>query len=197
MTSAKKTSSNSKSSSPSKKSKVGSPMKKKASSSPNKKQSNSPKKAKKTSNKSSRPGYQHMVTEALTALKARGGSSRSKILNYLKTTYGVESGKSVNSHLRTALEGLLEDKTISVTKGTGYGSNYYKLEAKGKKSSNKRSSSPNKNQGKSSSQSQAGGSGRNSTGSKSRSRSSSTKKKTNTVGRKSSKSPQKKIQITK
>jgi len=71
MASAKKTSGNSKSSSPSsKKSKVGSPMKKKLSSSPNKKQSNSPKKSKKNqrTGQPSRPGYQHMVTEALTTV---------------------------------------------------------------------------------------------------------------------------------
>ncbi len=72
MASAKKTSSNSKSSSSpsSKKSKVGSPMKKKLSSSPNKKQSNSPKKSKKNqrTGQPSRPGYQHMVTEALTTV---------------------------------------------------------------------------------------------------------------------------------
>jgi len=68
-------------------------MKKKSSSSsqsyksPNKKQSNSPnkKQSNKTSSKGQtgsapkRPNYQTMVTEALTALDTRKGSSRAKI----------------------------------------------------------------------------------------------------------------------
>jgi len=140
----KKTSSNSKSLSSSKKNKIGSPIKKKSSqsqnsNSPNKKQSNSPKKA--TKSKSNRrtggsakhPGYQRMVTEALTTLNARNGSSRSKILNHIKNTYGIESGKSANSHLRAALETLLENKVVSLAKGTGYSNGYFRIAAKGKK----------------------------------------------------------------
>jgi len=144
MASAKKSSSNSKSSSPSsKKGKLGSPMKKKSSSSqnkksPNKKQSNSPKKS---TNKNQRtggsstkhPNYQRMVTEALTTLDSRKGSSRSKILNHIKSTYGVESGKSANKHLRSALETLLEESIVALAKGTGYSNGYYRMTPKGKK----------------------------------------------------------------
>jgi len=147
MASAKKTSSKSKSSSPtSKKGKLGSPMKKKTLSSPNKKQSSSPKKSKKqqTGKSSKHPGYQRMVTEALTTLNSRNGSTRSKILNHIKSTYGIESGKTANSHLRAALETLLENSVVSLAKGTGYSNGYYKITTKGKKPARKRSSSPKK-----------------------------------------------------
>jgi len=146
MTSAKKTSS--------------SPMKKKSLSqgysTPQKKQSASPKKAKKsnsskrTAKSSKHPGYQQMVTESLQALNVRGGSSRAKIMNHIKTTYGIESGKSANSFLRSALKSLLEDSVISLSKGTGLNNGYYSMASKGKK----RSSSPKKTQRKSASSSQ-------------------------------------------
>jgi len=155
MASAKKTSSNSKSSSPSsKKTKLGSPMKKKSSSSqksnsPKKSQSNSPKKSNKKSNNrqtgtsSKHPGYQQMVTAALTTFNARGGSSRAKILNYIISNYGLEHGKSVNTHLRSALEALVEEKVVSLAKGTGYHNGYYRI-TKAKKSNKQGSSSPKK-----------------------------------------------------
>jgi len=145
MTSAKKTSSNSKLSTPSKKTKVGSPIKKKSSSQSQNK--NSPKKSnrnQRTGGSSKHPGYQRMVTEAITTLNSRTGSSRAKILNHIKSTYGLDSGKSANTHLRAALEALLKDNVVSLAKGTGYSNGYFRIAAKGKKSSTKRSSSPKK-----------------------------------------------------
>jgi hypothetical protein len=154
MASAKKTSSNSKSSSQSsKKSKIGSPMKKKSSSSqnknsPNKKQSQS--KSNTTSNtktrrtagpSSKRPNYQRMITEALTSLDSRKGSSRSKIFNHMKSTYGIENGKVTNNHFRAAMEALLEESIIALASGTGYSNGYYRMTRKGKKSNTRRSSS--------------------------------------------------------
>jgi len=73
-----------------------------------------------------------MVTEALKTLDSRKGSSRSKILNHLKTTYGIESGKSANKYLRAALEALLEESVIALAKGTGYNNGYYRITPKGK-----------------------------------------------------------------
>jgi len=177
MASAKKTSSNSKTSS--QKSKLGSPMKKKTSS-----QSNSPKKSNKSKKSPKHPGYQNMVTEALKTLNARNGSTRSKIMNHIKSAYGIESGKSANAFLRAALEALLKDRVISLAKGTGPGNGYYRMAPKGKK----RSSSPKKRQRSASSSSQKQTGGRR-TSSKGRSRSPSKKKST---GRKSSRSPSKK-----
>lgn len=104
-----------------------------------KKQSNSPKKStpKKKASKSSRPTYQQMVTEALKTLNARNGSSRAKILNHLKNTYGVEGGKTANSHLRSALEALIADKTIALAKGSGVSDGYFRITPKGKDSGKK------------------------------------------------------------
>jgi len=146
MASAKKTS---KPSSPSsQKNKLGTPMKKKSSqssTSPKKSQSKSPKKSSKSTGKSSKhPGYQQMVTKALKTLNARNGSSRAKILNYLKSSYGIEGGKAVNTYLRSALEALTKDSVISLSKGTGPSNGYYRIASKGKKASKKRSSSPKK-----------------------------------------------------
>jgi len=83
-----------------------------------------------------------MVTEALTQLDSRKGASRSKILNHIKSTYGIEGGKSANTHLRAALEALLEESVISLTQGTGYNNGYYRI-TKGK-TSKKKQSSPSK-----------------------------------------------------
>jgi len=123
-------------------------MKKKSSSSsqsystPKKSQSNSPKKS--NSKSSKHPVYQQMVTEALQTLNSRNGSSRAKILIHLKNTYGIEGGKIANSHLRSALEALLEDSVITLAKGTGYNNGYYRIASKGKKSNKKGSPSPKK-----------------------------------------------------
>ncbi|CAF3438646.1 unnamed protein product [Rotaria socialis] len=139
----KNVSSRSKSSSQSpKKPKIGSPMKKKLShnnASPKK----STTKASDVRNVTTarHPNYQQMVTEAIKALDSRTGSSRSKILNHIKVTYGIEGGKSSNNHLRAALEALLEESVISLAKGTGYINGYYRITSKGKKQNNKKSSS--------------------------------------------------------
>ncbi|CAF4411385.1 unnamed protein product, partial [Rotaria magnacalcarata] len=68
-------------------------------------------------------------------------SSRSKILNHIKVTYGIEGGKTSNNHLRAALKALLEESVISLAKGTGYINGYYRIVSKGKKQNNKKSSS--------------------------------------------------------
>ncbi|CAF1478383.1 unnamed protein product [Rotaria magnacalcarata] len=139
----KKVSSRSKSSSQSpKKPKIGSPMKKKLShtnASPKK----STAKASDVRNVTTtrHPNYQQMVTEAIKTLDSRTGSSRSKILNHIKVTYGIEGGKTSNNHLRAALKALLEESVISLAKGTGYINGYYRIVSKGKKQNNKKSSS--------------------------------------------------------
>ncbi|CAF3541814.1 unnamed protein product [Rotaria sp. Silwood1] len=132
---------------------------------------NSPKKSntnQRNVKSSRRPNYQRMVTEALRELDSRKGSTRSKILNHIKNTYGVESGKSANSHLRSALEALLEESIITLAQGkfliyvfhiiyslsigTGYSNAYYRITPKGRKQNKKRSSSSKNNQEESSSE---------------------------------------------
>ncbi|CAF1490872.1 unnamed protein product, partial [Adineta steineri] len=210
MASAKKASGNTKASS---QTKGGSPSKSRSSqnnNSPNKNQSNSPKKTN-TNNKnrragtttSSHPTYQRMVTEALQTLNSRSGSSRSKIMNHIRSSYGINSGKIANSHLRSALEALLEDSVISLAKGTGYSNGYYRISAKGKKASTKKSSSSSskKTSGRRSSsassasrsrsrkRSQSGDRRRSSTNSNSQSRSRSPSKSKKSDGRKNNKPP--------
>ena len=53
-------------------------------------------------------------------------------MNHIKVTYGIEGGKSSNSHLRTALKVLLDESVILLAKGTGYSNGYYKIASKGK-----------------------------------------------------------------
>ena len=65
----------------------------------------------------SHPPYNEMVVAAITALKERNGSSRQKIIKYIRDHYTVSEG--FETHVKLALKRGVTKGTLSQTKGTG------------------------------------------------------------------------------
>ena len=65
----------------------------------------------------SHPPYNEMVVAAITALKERSGSSRQKIIKYIRDHYTVSEG--FETHVKLALKRGVTKGTLSQTKGTG------------------------------------------------------------------------------
>lgn len=80
---------------------------------------------------SSRPTYQQMVTECLSALDPRKSATRAKLVQNIKEKYGVDS-KVLNSRLRIAVKTLLDENIITLAKGTGYSNGHFRLTTRGK-----------------------------------------------------------------
>ena len=66
------------------------------------------------------PKYSEMVSQAVSSLKERGGSSRQAILKYIMQTFKVGNDeKVVNTHLKTALKSGVKNGGLKQSKGTG------------------------------------------------------------------------------
>lgn len=66
------------------------------------------------------PKYSDMLRSALTSLKERGGSSRQAILKYILANFCVSKDeKTVNNHLKLALQAGVEKGVLKQAKGTG------------------------------------------------------------------------------
>ncbi|XP_071527085.1 histone H1.0-A-like [Panulirus ornatus] len=77
------------------------------------------KRGKKTTKKvTSHPKYSSMITDAITALKERGGSSRQAILKYIISTYKVDE-KVVNTQCKLALRRCVQSGILKQVKGCG------------------------------------------------------------------------------
>lgn len=80
--------------------------------------------AKKTAAKPKKPAdhpkYSEMVSQAVSSLKERGGSSRQAILKYIVKNFKVGNDeKVVNTHLKTALKSGVKTGSLKQSKGTG------------------------------------------------------------------------------
>lgn len=64
------------------------------------------------------PSYKKMVSEAILALKERGGSSRQAILKYNVAKYDLDE-KKANTHVKLALKKNVEAGILTQVKGTG------------------------------------------------------------------------------
>lgn len=80
---------------------------------------------------SSRPTYQQMVTECLSALDPRKSATRAKLVQNIKEKYGVDS-KVLNSRLRIAVKTLLDENIVVLAKGTGYSDGHFRLKTRTK-----------------------------------------------------------------
>jgi len=66
------------------------------------------------------PKYSEMVSQAVSSLKERGGSSRQAILKYIVKNFKVGNDeKVVNTHLKTALKSSVVNGSLKQSKGTG------------------------------------------------------------------------------
>lgn len=86
---------------------------------PSTKQTTAAEKTKKMGHPPAHPKYTEMVTEAIRALKERGGCSRQKILKYIISNFKVGEEKTVNTHVKSALKKLVETGMLKQNKGTG------------------------------------------------------------------------------
>lgn len=66
------------------------------------------------------PKYAEMVSQGVSSLKERGGSSRQAILKYIMANFKVgNDDKVVNTHLKTALKSSVKNGSLKQSKGTG------------------------------------------------------------------------------
>lgn len=66
------------------------------------------------------PKYSEMISQAVTSLKERGGSSRQAILKYIMANFKVgDNVNSINSHLKMALRAGVKNNSLKQSKGTG------------------------------------------------------------------------------
>lgn len=86
---------------------------------PSTKQTTAAEKTKKMGHPPAHPKYTEMVTEAIRALKERGGCSRQKILKYIMANFKVGKEKTVNTHVKSTLKKLVETGMLKQNKGTG------------------------------------------------------------------------------
>ena len=78
------------------------------------------KKASKPKVPAAHPKYSEMVSQAISSLKERGGSSRQAILKYICANFKVgTNATSVNSHLKLALKSGVTKGALKQAKGTG------------------------------------------------------------------------------
>ena len=78
------------------------------------------KKATKPKDSPAHPKYSEMVTEAVTSLKERGGSSRQAILKYICKNFNVGDNEiAVNARVKTALRSGVKNEVLKQSKGTG------------------------------------------------------------------------------
>merc|ERR1712142_1370056 len=61
------------------------------------------------------PGFTRMITEAITALQSRNGSSRMAILKYITENYKVESAKPV-VNVRLSLKRMVDQNLLKMGK---------------------------------------------------------------------------------
>lgn len=79
--------------------------------------SSKPKAKKASPTQATHPTYQVMVTAAITQLKERNGSSRQKIVKYVKDNYKVSD--NFNVPLKTCIRRLIKSGQLVQVKGTG------------------------------------------------------------------------------
>lgn len=109
----------------------------------------SPQKAKKTAAKKvapTHPTYLEMIKAAILHLKERKGSSRQKILAYIRATYKVNDG-NVNTCLKSALKRGVVTGDLKQPKGTGASGSFKlgdKKEPKKKAVAKRKAKSPKK-----------------------------------------------------
>merc|ERR1712142_232477 len=72
------------------------------------------------------PGFTRMITEAITALQSRNGSSRMAILKYITENYKVESAKPV-VNVRLSLKRMVDQNLLKMGRESGKGAGCYKL----------------------------------------------------------------------
>jgi hypothetical protein len=66
------------------------------------------------------PKYSEMVSQALSSLKERGGSSRQAVLKYIMKNFNVGNDENaVNTHLKIALRAGVKNATLKQSKGSG------------------------------------------------------------------------------
>lgn len=66
------------------------------------------------------PKYSQMITEAISALKDRNGSSRQAILKYIVANYNVlQDEKLVNNHIKMSLRAGVKSGKLKQSKGSG------------------------------------------------------------------------------
>lgn len=75
------------------------------------------------------PKYVDMITEAISSLKERNGSSRQAIVKYIKANHPV--GTSADTHIKAALKRAVTSNVLVQTKGAG-ASGSFKVAAKAK-----------------------------------------------------------------
>eukprot|EP01083_Nonionella_stella_P081146 223395_1 len=68
----------------------------------------------------SHPTYSAMIKSAITTLKEKGGSSKAAILKYILSNYKVgDNIKTVNAHLRMAINRGVKSGALKQVKGHG------------------------------------------------------------------------------
>merc|ERR1712228_320698 len=72
------------------------------------------------------PGFTKMITEAITALQSRKGSSRMAILKYITENYKVESANPV-VNVRLSLKRMVDQNALKMGRASGKGAGCYKL----------------------------------------------------------------------